>query len=98
MKPSMDCKTVTFSGHAITQMFSRNISVDDVKAALRNGEAIESYPNDKPYPTWLLLGTVENRPLHVVMARNTLDANCIVVTAYEPSLSFWEPDFKTRQK
>jgi hypothetical protein len=94
----MECGSVSFSHHAITQMFSRNISVEDVAAVLEHGEAIENYPGDIPYPSCLLLGKIRNRALHVVVAQNAADASCIVITAYEPSLVLWQSDFKTRKK
>ncbi|MCX6106868.1 MAG: DUF4258 domain-containing protein [Proteobacteria bacterium] len=79
-------------------MFTRNIAVDEVVAVLGDGEAIETYPDDTPYPSCLLVGKPSNRILHVVAARNSVDALCIVITAYEPSPRLWQPDFKTRNK
>ena len=54
-------------------MFARNISVEDVAEVLREGDTIESYPDDKPYPSCLLLGQVRGRMLHVVAARDPED-------------------------
>jgi hypothetical protein len=65
---------------------------------LRNGEAIESYPDDKPYPSCLLLGMVRGQALHVVAARDPGTKGCIVITAYEPSPGVWESDSRIRRK
>jgi len=56
------CKTMDliFSFHALQQMFKRNISVEQVKYAILNGEEIRSYPDDKPYPSKLLLAMKMN--------------------------------------
>ena len=85
-----------FSGHAIIRMFDRGLSTNDVTAAIRGGETVFDYPNDEPYPSCLLLGTVEGKPVHVVVARDEIDYSCYVVTAYVPSLELWQADFKTR--
>ena len=46
----------------------------------------------------LLLGWRGRRPLHVVVADNADDKENIVITVYEPDLTEWESDFKTRRK
>ncbi len=94
----MQCASFIFSRHALTQMFSRNIAVEEIKAVLSQGEAIESYPNDSPYPSCLLLGTVQARVLHVVVAQNAVDGACVVITAYEPNPMLWSSDYKRRKK
>ena len=49
-------------------MFERGISVEDVESVLQNGEIIVSYPQDTPHPSCLMLGFVDNRAIHVVVA------------------------------
>jgi hypothetical protein len=93
----MDCTRVIFSGHGIQRMFHRGIGRNAVLAVLSTGEAIANYPDDDPYPSRLLLGWVDVRPLHVVAACDPETETCIVVTAYEPSASLWAADFKTRR-
>jgi hypothetical protein len=77
-------------------MFEREIPPEDVLEAVQNGEIIKEYPDDRPYPSFLILSFVNNRPLHVVVARNTNDDFCFVVTIYEPDKSMWSKDFKTK--
>jgi len=77
-------------------MFDRKISISNVKSVARTGEVIQSYPNDKPYPSFLMLGYINKRPLHVVIAQNLHSEECIVVTAYEPSPLLWTSDFKMK--
>jgi hypothetical protein len=93
----MTCKEVLFSDHAITQMFKRNISVDDVKRVIEGGETIAEYPYDKPYPSCLMLASVNNRPIHIVVGKDEEKERCIVVTAYEPDPGIWEPGFKSKR-
>jgi hypothetical protein len=93
----MDCARVVFSGHAIMRMFERDIGPNDVLAVVGGGETIAEYPEDRPYGSELLLGLVNSRPLHVVVAIDRRNATCIVITAYEPMADQWEADFRTRK-
>jgi len=89
----MNKSKVVFSKHAITQMFERDISVDDIEKCLE-GETIEVYSEDNPYPSRLIFMICKNRPIHVVIAENSDDKEIIVVTAYEPTLFLWELGFR----
>jgi hypothetical protein len=62
----MHCETVVFSDHAISQMFKRSISVNDVVSIIEVGQPIQEYADDKPYPSYLMLGYLNQRPLHIV--------------------------------
>lgn len=82
--------------HAIERMFQRDITEDEVEYVLRNGDIIENYDQDKPYPSMLVLGFTRDLPLHVVYAKDE-DENFIVITVYRPSVTKWENDFRTRR-
>jgi hypothetical protein len=86
-----------FRVHAVQRMFERQISVEDVRDVLETGETIESYPADTPYPSRLVLGWRQGRPIHVVVADNVQENELIVITVYEPDPALWEPDFKRRR-
>lgn len=89
---------VEFRVHAVRRMFERNISEQDVKSVIITGEVIANYMDDNPYPSRLLLGFVNGRALHVVVATNAQDDLDIVITVYEPDTVVWESDFKRRRK
>ena len=95
MKPRSE--KLIFRVHAVQRMFQRRISVEDVRHVLDTGEVIEEYPDDIPYPSRLILGERNQRPLHVVAAENTLNQETIVVTVYEPDPDQWEPGFRRRK-
>jgi len=59
---------LVFRVHAIQRMFHRRISKEEVKQVVATGEAIETYPTDKPFPSPLILGWSGTRPIHVVAA------------------------------
>ncbi len=84
--------------HSILRMYERNILADDVKKALINGEIIEHYPDDRPLPSYLVLGYAENkRTIHTVVAVDTEEQLLWVITVYEPNLEEWEPGFQRRR-
>ena len=82
--------------HAIERMFERDISESDVEDAINNGEVIQSYTDDKPYPSFLSLKYINEKALHVVYA---LDENktFIVITVYRPDNKIWTNNFKTKR-
>ena len=67
-----------------------------VIAALKLGEPIADYPNDRPYPSRLILWFSGSRPIHVVAAQDPETQICFIITAYEPDPSIWLDNFKTR--
>lgn len=94
----MNCSSVITSLHAFKKMISRNITDEDVKAVIRNGEIIREYPDDKPYPSKLLFMMIGRRPIHVVVGKMEKTEACVVITVYIAGEDIWEPDFKTKRK
>ncbi len=83
--------------HALERFLERGISRAEIVSAIMNGEVIEVYLTDRPYPSCLIL-YVEAKPVHVVTAAEPATRICHVITAYRPDLGNFEPDFKTRRK
>jgi hypothetical protein len=81
--------------HAVLRMAERGIREEDVACVISEGKEIENYPDDRPYPSRLLLGWVGGRPIHVVIAAASHDI--IVITVYEPDPKLWEPGFERRK-
>jgi len=77
-------------------MFKRSISLDEVRFILTNGEVIKEYPDDKPYPSYLIFGLINLRPLHLLVAKNVDTDSCILITVYEPDKNIWTNDFKKK--
>ncbi|MBZ0301194.1 MAG: DUF4258 domain-containing protein [Anaerolineae bacterium] len=90
-------RKLIFRVHAIQKMFERGISQMDVRTVIEHGEVIREYPDDTPYPSRLVLGWREKRPLHVVAADNDADDETIIITAYEPDPALWKPGFKQKK-
>ena len=53
---------------------------------------------DKPWPSALFLGWIGDQPLHVVAAYSKHAQKVAIITVYEPSLEYFEEDFRTRRK
>jgi hypothetical protein len=98
LKRAIESDSIEWQRHALERMMERGISREIVKKVLLSGEIIEDYPNDKPYPSALLLGWVEGEPFHVVTALDSESGCCFIITAYKPDLEHFEPDYKTRRQ
>ncbi len=62
---------VRITDHADEEANSDNLSLDGIFASAINGEIIEDYPTDKPYPSCLIFGrNLKNEPIHSVWAYN----------------------------
>ena len=86
---------IQWRGHMLTRMKQRGIRINDVLKALDNGRIIESYDQDKPYPSCLILGYTGKKPLHVLCS---IGGNYIwLITTYHPDNDKWLSDFKTRR-
>jgi hypothetical protein len=83
--------------HALERVLERGISLAEVLGTIINGEVIDVYPDDRPYPSGLILST-DAEPLHVVASADTTVKVCHVITAYRPDLEHFEPGFRTRRK
>ena len=78
-------------------MFHREIVKNDVIEVINTGLVIFDYPDDKPYPSCLMLGFINDKPIHVVLAFDEESRIGIVVTAYIPGSQLWTEDFKSRR-
>lgn len=86
-----------WTNHIFVRLLQRGISMDNVVYALVNGEIIESYPTDYPYPSCLVIGhTQAGNTLHVVCGAS--DTELWLITSYYPTPEQWSNDFKIRKE
>lgn len=95
---AIQASRVEWLRHVLERMLERGISRSDVFSTLVDGEEIEDYPDDKPFPSALFLHWIGNQPLHVVAALDWANEFAFIITAYRPDLDHFQPDFKTRRK
>lgn len=85
-----------FRVHALTRMAQRGFEPSDVRTVLTSGHVIEEYPDDRPYPSFLLLGWLGQRPVHIVAADNSEEGEIVVITVYQPDSAIWTDGFTRR--
>lgn len=66
--------------------------------AIDTFELIETYPDDKYLPSYLLYGRCEGEEFHVLFAVDVQEQNVRVVTAYRPDKSDWGRDLRWRRR
>ncbi|MHB8511960.1 MAG: DUF4258 domain-containing protein [Actinomycetota bacterium] len=87
---------VRYRAHAVQRMAERGITTEDIRAVLNSGVVIEDYPADLPYPSRLMLGFKDGRPLHVVAAEAADARATIIITVFEPDEAQWDSTFQRR--
>ncbi|MEE8338132.1 MAG: DUF4258 domain-containing protein [Dehalococcoidia bacterium] len=93
----MPDQNLVFRVHVIERMAQWRVNASDVRHVLETGEVVEDYPDSWPYPSRLVLGHANERPLHVVAAYREDTDELIVITVYEPDPARWEPGFRQRK-
>ena len=84
--------------HVNMRLASRHITRDEILEAIDGYEIIESYPDDKYLPSYLLLGGAAGRTFHhVLFAVDVEGDNVRIVTTYRPDPNEWETDMRTRR-
>lgn len=94
---TMAFEKLVFRVHVIQRMFQRGIAEENVRKVLEEEKVVEQYPEDHPFPSYLMLGFCGERPIHVVAADNEDRQETIVITAYEPDPSEWNASFTQRK-
>jgi hypothetical protein len=79
-------------------MFDRHIAIRSVEEALRRGTVIRDYPDEKPYPSRLILHKTSKQALHVVAADDKKEKVTYIITVYIPDPAVWNEDYTERRK
>lgn len=89
-------ENVELTAHTLMRLRERKIKISEIYAGIETGEIIEQYPNDKYFPSCLILCfRVNGKPLHFVCSIG--NNKVYIITVYDPDLMYWESDFKTRR-
>ena len=88
--------TMYWTEHVGKRLIKRNISPDEVIQVLLQGQMIEHYEDDYPFPSCLIFSMIETRPLHVVCSIG--NGQLFIITAYEPDPTEWDMTFTKRRK
>lgn len=90
-------RKVYWTYHVNMRLAGRFISREELLGATESYEVIESYPEDKYLPSYLVWATSEGGPFHVLFGADVDEGNVRIVTAYRPNHDEWEPDLRTRK-
>ena len=86
-------RKIHWTYHVNMRLAGRYLTRDEILDAVNSYEIIESYPEDKYLPSYLVLAASS---FHIQFAADVEGDNVRIVTAYRPDRSEWESDLKTR--
>lgn len=90
-------RKVHWTYHVNMRLRGRHISRDEVFEATESYEIIESNPEDKYLPSYLVWAMSDRGAFHVLFAVDVEGDNVRIVTAYRPNPDEWESDLKSRK-
>jgi len=81
---------VKITDHADEEAFDDSLTYEEIYASVIQGEVIEDYQNDKPYPSCLILGrNFAGEAIHSVWAYNPENQWAVLITVYRPDPERW---------
>ncbi len=90
-------RQILWSHHVNIRMVKRCLSRKIVLESVDSYEIIESYPEDKYLPIYLVYAKVDKMVIHILFATDAENQNVRVVTVYRPDSEKWSVDFKRRK-
>lgn len=96
LKSICDDKHIIFTRHSRKRCAERGITLDDIEKAIMTGKIIETYADDKPFPSCLICGIDKERLyIHVVLSS---DKQFIyIITSYHPDNNKWTESYTIRK-
>lgn len=83
-------KRIRITDHADEEVLSDHLTFDEIFFSVLQGEIIEDYPTDKPYPSCLIYGdNFHGEPIHSVWAYNQETKWTVLITVYRPDPNRW---------
>jgi hypothetical protein len=81
---------VRITDHADEEAEADKLSFDEIYFSVLQGEIIEDYPTDFPYPSCLIYGdTFGGDPVHSVWGYNPINQWAVLITVYRPDPKRW---------
>ncbi len=88
---------IRWTYHVSMRMAQRGLTANTLIGAIGSMEIIESYPDDKYLPSYLLRAESNGLVLHAHIAADTEGENVRIVTMYIPNPAEWSEDFRVRK-
>ena len=87
---AIDSQNYRITDHGDEEAESDQLDFEEIFYSVRNGEIIENYPSDQPFPSCLIYGTnVSGEPIHSVWAYDEENQRASLVTVYRPDPTRW---------
>ena len=84
------------SHHAQIERGEERIRIDDIVAAISNGQELEPYPDDPRGESCLIVGQgLDSIWIHVLCG-NFVGSDLVIITVYIPKLPKWKDPFTRR--
>jgi len=87
-------RKIYWTYHVNMRLAGRYLTRDEILAAVDTYEIVESYPEDKYLPSYLVLA---GAAFHVLFATDVEGDNVRIITAYLPNPKEWTPDLRKRR-
>lgn len=95
---SISKSQVRITDHADEEAVEDKLTYEEIYYSVMHGEIIENYPDDRPYPSCLVMGkNFSGDAIHSVWAYNPENRWAVLITVYRPDPDRWV-DWKTRVK
>src|SRR5439155_26832912 len=95
---AISANLVRVTDHADEEARANSLKLDEIIFSLSNGEIIEKYESDRPYPSCLFFGqTHSGVAVHSVWAYNIENGWAVLNTAYRPDPERWA-NWRERKK
>lgn len=88
---------ILWTYHLNMRLTARGITRSAIVYSVDTYELIESYPDDKYLPSYLVLSRPNADAIHILFATDVAETSVRVVTAYRPDAREWQPDLKKRK-
>ncbi len=90
IKEAIQHKRIRITDHADEEAVADGIVFGEISFSVFHGEVIESYPDDRPFPSCLVYGkTPDGDPVHSVWAYNNDNLWAVLITVYRPDPKRW---------
>jgi hypothetical protein len=90
---------IRITDHADEEAQADDLSFNEIFVSVFQGEIIEDYRDDKPYPSCLIYGeTFNNDVIHSVWGYNEENQWAVLITVYRPDAELWINGKKRRKK
>jgi hypothetical protein len=87
---AIQANRINITRHARQEAKDDHLLLAEILYATQNGQVIEDYPTDTPYPSSLIYGQNQaGQPVHSVWAYAAESQTAILITVYRPDPTRW---------